>query len=179
MRLFVAGPFPPAVQETVAGVARQLGSLAEKGRFVHKDNLHLTLKFLGEVAPERVEPLTAALARHLDGMPRFTLALGGAGTFGHRQPRRVVWLGLTGDLAALRRLYQAVEQAAQGAGFPAEQRPFAAHITLARDVTVDAAVLTRLTVPDCRFSAAQVALMVSDVSGGRRRYTPRTRCLLV
>lgn len=179
MRLFIAVPFAPPVQEALAAVGRQLSDLAEKGRFVHKENLHLTLKFLGEVAPDRVAPLTAALARHVDGMPRFSLALGGLGTFGRHQPLRVVWLGLTGDLAALQHLYRTVEQAVQVAGFPAEQRPFTPHITLARDVAVEAAVLTRLSVPVCRFSATQVALMSSAVSGGRRRYTPLARFLLV
>lgn len=179
MRLFIAVPFAPPVQAALAEAAGQLRGLAEKGRFVHQENLHLTLKFLGEVAPDRVPSLRDALARHLGGRPHFSLALGGVGAFGRRQPLRVVWLGLTGDVAALQRLQQTVEQAAQAAGFPAELRPFAPHVTLARDVSVAPAVLRQLVVPACRFRVTQVALMASAVSGGKRCYTSLARFLLV
>lgn len=179
MRLFIAVLFPPPVLETLAAVQQRLSGMAEKGRFVHKENLHLTLKFLGEVSPDKVAPLTAALARQVRDLPRFWLSCGGVGAFGRERPLRVVWLGLKGDLAALRRLYEAVEQAAHAAGFPPERRRFTPHVTLAREVAIDPAVLADVAVPTCRFAAEEVALLASDVQGGRRRYTPLARFLLV
>jgi 2'-5' RNA ligase len=97
---------------------------------VRPESVHVTLKFLGEVEETRVADITSALAAAVEP---FELRLQPAALGGFGGARlRVVWLGLEGDVEALAALAGRVEQALTPLGFPAERRPFAAHLTIAR-----------------------------------------------
>lgn len=93
-------------------------------------DLHVTLAFLGEVPGARVAGLLGALGPVAAGSRAPDLQLTGAGTFGRRP--RVLWSGVTGDVAALDELAGRVAAAARHAGVPVEDRPFVPHLTLGR-----------------------------------------------
>lgn len=132
LRLFVALELPEEMRTELNKVQDQIrGSLAVQPRWVVPESMHLTLKFLGGVEEEVVDAITAALDRASGVASEFTLRLGQAGTFGGRRPR-VVWVGLQGQLDRLGALQQAVEAELSPLGFPAEDRTYQPHLTLAR-----------------------------------------------
>jgi len=131
VRLFVAVNLPDterrAAHEAMAPLRR--GDLPVK--WVAEAALHVTLKFLGDVADERAEALGAALDAAVSGARPFEIGLGGIGAFPSMARPRVVWLGVERH-PALELLANDVERALQPFGFEAELRPFQPHITLGR-----------------------------------------------
>lgn len=125
MRLFIAIDLPAGLKQALAKLHRDLPG----ARWVAAAQIHLTLAFLGEVEEASAWRLSAELARiHL---PPFTLTLTGLGCFPHRQRPRVLWVGLAPE-ACLANLVVAVQSAIRDCGLPVEERPFSAHLTLAR-----------------------------------------------
>jgi 2'-5' RNA ligase len=130
-RLFVAVDPGPGAASRLAGALARVRPRAPSARWVDPASLHLTLAFLGDTDAERVPGLTAAIgavaARHAPLEIRFA----GAGTFGGRRPR-VLWAGVEGAVAELAALQADLAAALAPLGYPPEERPFAAHLTLAR-----------------------------------------------
>ncbi len=93
-------------------------------------NLHLTIRFCGHVDEPVLRSLRGRLGEVRQGP--FELALGERGTFGGDRRVRVVWIGVADGAGALTELARQVEAACRAAGLPAEERPFRAHLTLAR-----------------------------------------------
>ncbi len=102
-------------------------------RAVNPENIHLTLKFLGnDVDAALVPNIAAALDDAASASEPFTLTLGRVGVFRQRGDPRVIWLGLIGDLDRLRKLQSDIENTLEAIGLPRETRPFRPHFTLAR-----------------------------------------------
>jgi 2'-5' RNA ligase len=133
LRLFVACELPPEVREALATVQRLLQEQGAEGlRWVRPEGIHLTLKFLGEVAARRLEAIERSLAQAVREPFRLSVQLGRLGSFGGSSGLRVVWMGLEGEVEALAHLAGRVDRSLEPMGFRREQRPFAAHLTLAR-----------------------------------------------
>ena len=147
LRLFVAAELPDDVRSALAAAIAvlQRAGMGEAMRWVRPEGVHLTLKFLGAVAAGRERQIIDALAAGLRGVAPFTLQPEGLGTFhagkgwqpryatrpGYHYNMRVVWVGL-GDTTALDALARRVEGALAPFGFPADEEPFLAHLTLGR-----------------------------------------------
>ncbi|MHB8927719.1 MAG: RNA 2',3'-cyclic phosphodiesterase [Bacillota bacterium] len=131
MRLFVAVPLP---SELVAGIVRvqeRLRRARADVKWVEADNLHLTLKFLGEVPEGSVESVRRALAG-ASGIAPFRVVLRGVGAFPGPGSPRVVWVGLTEGASQFVRLAGDVDRALAFAGFAPEMRPASPHLTIGR-----------------------------------------------
>jgi 2'-5' RNA ligase len=100
--------------------------------WVPAPNLHVTVKFYGDVQDDQVEAAADALVKAAAGRPGFTVVSRGLGVFPDLQRPRVLWAGLSDGAGALAALAGAVEATSDGLGFPREARPFHAHVTLAR-----------------------------------------------
>ncbi|MEK9722638.1 MAG: RNA 2',3'-cyclic phosphodiesterase [Rhodospirillaceae bacterium] len=125
MRLFIGLSLPTDVRYALGAVCNGL----DGAKWVKPENLHMTLRFIGEVGRGEASDLDAALAGI--AAPAFDLRCQGLGNFGKGDKLRSVWVGVeTSD--ALARLQEKVESAAARAGFGAETRKFKPHITLAR-----------------------------------------------
>jgi 2'-5' RNA ligase len=124
-RLFVAIDLPEETRKAIDRLREPLSG----ARWVPTDQLHLTLRFLGEVDEATLGTVQAGLG--MVQAERFTLQVRGVGHFPPRRPPRVLWVGLDGG-APLLDLQRQVEAVVQAAGLPAEERPFSPHITLAR-----------------------------------------------
>jgi len=134
MREFLAIPLPEALRRAAAASRDVLAAEGDGWRFVRDEGLHLTIRFLGEVDPSRRDVLDAAWRAATKGADRLALRLRGAALVPATGRPRVLWLGLeavTPD-GLLARLVDRVERAARAQGFSPEDRPFAAHLTLAR-----------------------------------------------
>jgi 2'-5' RNA ligase len=95
---------------------------------------HVTLKFLGEVTPDRLAGLEAALATAVDdaGVDPFDMTVGGFGVFPSLDYISVVWVGVREGAADLTRLHEAIERETTALGFDPEDHDFTPHVTLAR-----------------------------------------------
>ena len=133
-RVFCAVELPPEVRARASDHATLLRERSTEVRasWPRADNLHLTLKFLGEIAQARVEALSNAVTRAARSIQPFDLTLEGAGAFPPRGSPRVLWLGINDSSGELIRLQSQLEDECEAAGFVREERPFHPHLTLAR-----------------------------------------------
>ncbi len=132
MRCFVAIRIPQAVRSLLVRVQEALGRAGADVKWVEEENLHLSLKFLGELSEDGVGRLSALLSAEALRWPRLRLAYAGVGAFPERGAPRVVWAGCSGDLEKAAGLAAALERAAEQVGVPRENRLFVAHVTLGR-----------------------------------------------
>jgi 2'-5' RNA ligase len=131
-RLFVAVELPRDVRRGIESWRRDLGRELPAARWVAETQLHLTLRFLSDVAADRVPDLIHALRPVLGARRPFDLEVGGGGVFPERGPARVLWVGVraSDDLLGLQRVTaRAAEDALELA---AEARPFHPHVTVGR-----------------------------------------------
>lgn len=131
MRLFIAINLPPDLRQRLWEAAEPLRTAGYPVRWVAPDGVHLTLKFLGEVKPDREPQVVAAIGLAVQGAKRFTLSVGGFGAFPSLSRPRVVWAGCE-PVPALELLQHRVEQELERLGFPLEGRAFHPHLTLGR-----------------------------------------------
>jgi 2'-5' RNA ligase len=130
MRLFVALEIPSAVREKLAALIAALRTVSPQTRWVRPDNLHVTLKFIGEVPETKLAAIRSALAGVRSDQPA-ALDLRGLGFFPNEKHPRVFWAGIVAS-PNLKTLAADIEQAMEKLGIPREQRPFSPHLTLAR-----------------------------------------------
>ena len=130
MRLFVALKIPPDVRENLGEFLAVLRALSPQPRWVRAENLHITLKFIGEVQTERLGDIRAALSA-VDSGPLITLDFRGLGFFPNEKCPRVFWAGIEAS-ANLAQLAIDVDRALEKLGILPEKRPFSPHLTLAR-----------------------------------------------
>jgi 2'-5' RNA ligase len=131
-RLFVAVSLPDAVKTKIHEWTKELRKELPFKRWVHPDDVHLTLKFLGETAPEKIDEVIGRLEKATFSTKPFTLQLDTIGTFGSPHNPTVLWLGVQGELSLLHKLQQEVETSLTELGFRQDDRPFRPHLTLAR-----------------------------------------------
>lgn len=139
MRLFAAVDLAPPVRHAAADAAQRLArAVAEPGArggprvsWVREGNLHLTVRFLGEIEGGRAQVLAARFAEPLAG-GAFDIELGGVGVFPPNGPPRVVWLGVTRGAERLAALAAGVDERLVLWGFGREDRPFQPHLTIGR-----------------------------------------------
>ena len=131
MRLFAGVPVPDPAREQVLKLLRRLREGGWPVRWVHDEGLHLTLKFYGEVADERLDVIGEALRYAADGTGALSLRLGDIGAFPSRSRPRILWVGIDGP-PALELLHDRIERGSEAIGFPPEGVPFQPHLTLGR-----------------------------------------------
>lgn len=131
MRLFVAVSLPPEIRERLAAVQDRLRRAQADVSWVRPENIHATLKFLGETEEKRLERIRPALADAARAGAPFSMELSGVGSFGGRIPR-VVWVGVGEGAEPLTQLAARIEVALARVGFPKERRGFSPHLSLGR-----------------------------------------------
>ena len=172
-RLFLGVALIDTVRAALVGhLAAALGRAALPGRRVAPENWHLTLRFLGDIDPRAGRRLTLALRAAAFGAP-FSVGFAALGAFPRATRAQALWLGVDRGVAELRSLAAAVEQAVVAAGFPADSRPFAAHLTLSRLRPPEDVARVVAAVPS--FAATmpvdRVTLYRSDLARDGPRYT--------
>ncbi len=133
IRAFIAADLPEDLRHALERVTRHLkGEL--KGipiRWVPPENIHLTLKFLGEVSQRNLPFLVELLQGEVADQRPFEFGVGGLGAFPDIRRPRVIWVGVKGP-KELHDLHHAVENAMEKIGYARESRPFEPHLTLGR-----------------------------------------------
>jgi RNA 2',3'-cyclic 3'-phosphodiesterase len=175
LRLFVAANLPPIELQRIAAILEDLERTPLPVRWVKPDSIHITLKFLGEVADTRVADVVAAIHRAAANTDLFDVAIGGFGVFPSRTRPRVFWIGVA-ESQALHAVQHRVEEQLQPLGFPREARAFSPHITLGRlkpNARVEGAEWDRIAaglVYNGVFNVQSIDLMRSHLSPRGARY---------
>ena len=132
MRLFVAAELPTDLRGRLESLQRELGEAPLPVRWVRPDGIHLTLKFLGEVAGSKLEEVTTAVASAGGRLRPFRLETVRAVPFPARGTPRLIWVEVGGDIDQARSLAAAIDAATAPFGVPPETRDFNPHLTLGR-----------------------------------------------
>ena len=181
-RLFVAIPIPPAVRNAVTTLVDGVRSAADPAvrdvRWVRLDGLHLTVRFLGPTEEEHVGDVAAAVDGTARRLEPFDVVIAGGGAFPSVARPRALWLGVAEGVDELAATAVALDDALAEVGWPRDERPYRAHLTLARSdgVRSGPAVARRLidaaaTVRE-PFRAESLVLFESISGGGPARYVP-------
>ena len=101
-------------------------------KWVNPDSIHLTLKFLGNIAVDSTGEITRVMEESVRGIPPFRLEVKGLGVFPNLRRVQVVWVGINGEVDKLSQLQKSIESNLTPLGFAPESRPFTPHLTLAR-----------------------------------------------
>jgi len=130
MRLFVALDFPDAVRHAVRDLIARLRPLCKSARWVRPEGMHITLKFIGHVPAEKLDPIRAALASVQSSAP-VEIRFRGMGFFPNERRPRVAWCGMEAS-PNLAQLAADIERGLEPLGIAREERAFVPHLTLAR-----------------------------------------------
>jgi 2'-5' RNA ligase len=133
LRAFIAIEIPVPIQNAIQQQTANLHQALDSSlvRWVPAHNIHLTLKFLGDVSPANIEMLTQMLIQEADQQPEFDIRISGIGSFPTSRRPRVIWIGLHAP-AVLNALQRSIESSAARLGYAPEERPFSPHLTIGR-----------------------------------------------
>ena len=132
IRTFIAIGLPEFVLQAIAKTQDALRGSGLDIRWVRREGIHLTLKFLGDIDRDDVGKIQAAMEEAAKGIFPFTLTGDGVGVFPDFRRPRVIWAGISGDVHALFALQSALESQLKGLGFSKEKRHFKGHLTMGR-----------------------------------------------
>lgn len=183
IRAFVAVEVPAAAVQPVVDAQAALRRWGGPVKWVDPALFHFTLKFLGDIQPDAVSRVEAAVKRAVAGQAPFAVTLAGLGVFPSMSRPRVIWVGATEGADQLGELARRVEAELVGAGYPAEEKPFRPHVTLGRLREGAAALPSGLAVAlqvgrgqvYAQMPVKEVVLMESKLSIAGPTYTPLKR----
>ncbi len=133
IRSFIAIELPGEVKKALADLQQRFksaGSLPVK--WVDPGNIHLTLKFLGDIDANNIDKILKAIEEAVQDKSSLSIEVRGLGVFPNLNRIQVIWVGLHGELEKLEQLQKSIEANLKPLGFPPENRPFTPHLTLAR-----------------------------------------------
>jgi RNA 2',3'-cyclic 3'-phosphodiesterase len=184
MRAFIAFELPPEITRLAAELQACLQRQGLKLRWVRPGNIHLTLRFLGEIPSEQAADVARAMRMAAIGGAPIQLSSQGMGVFPNLRKPRVLWMGLGGQTELLARAAERLEAQLAPLGISREDRPFKAHLTLARfQKALDARRLQEALEACGGFRpqplmAAEMVLFQSDLRPQGAIYTPLVRVAL-
>ena len=179
MRLFIAIEFPEEVRDAIALDTEKLRNHFQSGRFVQRQNYHLTLAFLGETDPSRLTQIYDAM--DCCGSPAFPISVGALGRF-RRRDGDVLWRSINAP-EELSILQNKLSDALKIRDFSLEDREFRPHLTLARSAKLRSNIhwgaLSSQTRPALTFTAREITLFRSDRGASGQVYTPLRQKALI
>ena len=133
VRSFIAIELPNELKVGLSQLEAQLKSGKQSGvKWVNPYSIHLTLKFLGSIAVDKISQITKSMNEAVQGISPFHLEVKELGAFPNLRRVQVVWVGISGEVDKLAQLQQRIESNLARLGFAPESRPFTPHLTLAR-----------------------------------------------
>ncbi len=184
IRAFIAVELPEAARKEVESLQAELRATGADVKWVEVSNLHLTLKFLGSIEEAQAAALKEALGVAIQVLPSFSFQLEGIGAFPRTTSPRVLWVGVNEGEKQLVELAGIVEKVCAGLGFPQEERPFSAHLTIGRVRSNNglASLIKKLQVAEFRGDTPapvnHLTLFQSTLSPQGPTYTPLAKLSL-
>lgn len=183
MRIFIAINLPGEEKQRLSAILDHVAAFAHDVRWVAAESLHITMKFLGDVAEARIDGIKTVVHAAAANVAPFRIEIGGFGAFPSASRPSVFWLGI-GPSPELAQLQDRIESGCTALGFEREARPFKPHLTLGRtrkDARVPRAVMDRMTAQvgyKADVVVESVDLMRSHLGTRGARYELLERALL-
>ena len=132
IRTFIALELPPSVISLLEKVQEDLKLMGLRAKWVRPGNIHLTLKFIGNINPGDIDIIGGTMMDAVDDFAAIDLVAGGIGVFPGIKRPRVIWVGLGGQIQLLFAMQRVLEDNLAALGFKKKKRPFKGHLTLGR-----------------------------------------------
>jgi len=132
IRSFIAIELSNNIKQELAGLIEKLKTSGADVKWVNPENIHLTLKFLGYISPEKIEAVKKVLDSIKGKFTPFKITLSGVGAFPKLSYPRVIWVGMQDGQDDAKRIYALLEAELEKAGFKKEERAFSPHLTIGR-----------------------------------------------
>ncbi len=176
LRTFVAIELPRAVGSAVLSLHSTVEARPKVVKWVKLQNIHLTLKFIGETPRDLIPEINDALSEAVKPHKDLSLTISGTGVFPKKQRPRILWLGANGEIDRLAALASDINQALDPLGIPAEERKFSPHITIGRirypqKVTPDVTTFLNSEYEPIPFTIEKLSLFQSDLVPGGPIYS--------
>ncbi|MDI6744478.1 MAG: RNA 2',3'-cyclic phosphodiesterase [Thermodesulfovibrionales bacterium] len=171
LRCFISLELPEELKKNIYIPIEKLKATGADVRWVQPENLHLTLKFLGDTTEEQLKNISEKLISLAKAHERFYLHISGAGVFPNLKHPRVVWLGMH-DSEEVIRLQRDIDESMEGLGFKRDEKQFAPHLTIGRVGSLknkDALMKELATLKEVDFGKIKViniTLMKSELKPG-------------
>lgn len=175
MRLFAAIAFDEAAKRKFAGYYNDLKAAGITGNFTSENNIHLTLKFIGEVDSSHLIRVTDAIQKAASTVSHFDISSTEIGSFSSRG-EKTVWLGMEGQY--LDSVAKSVDMCLYDKGFEPEKRKFTPHVTIVRRADCSDEELQKLPPIELSFPVTAVTLFESLRVDGILRYKPLSTAYL-
>jgi 2'-5' RNA ligase len=181
IRTFIAVDLPASIISLLEKVQQELKPLRLGARWVRPENIHLTIRFLGDIDPGDIDKIGGAMSEAAEQFASITLAVGGVGVFPGIKRPRVIWVGLGGQIQLLMELQRKLEDNLETIGFPKEKRPFKGHLTLGRikaavnPNTIRQIIQEYADLGSQEFTAERIILYKSDLRPSGAVYTQLQR----
>ena len=178
IRAFICIEIPPVIKSHIDQLQRELKQPDAHVSWVKPANIHLTIKFLGDVAAAKIESVRFAVERAAESVNAFEIEVGSAGCFPNARNPRVLWVGISQVPEALSRLHTRIENELAREGFPREPKRFAPHLTIGRarnpnQARATAEALVARGFDPLAFQASEIIVMRSDLHPSGSIYTPQ------
>ncbi|AFS78218.1 2'-5' RNA ligase [Gottschalkia acidurici 9a] len=172
-RVFVAIEFPEDIKNYLSKIQKSIIEESEKGNFTTKENLHLTLKFIGEVNESDLEKIKICIDKVALEQNNFQLYFNELGQF-PRGNKSIVWVGLESN-EILNELYSKLEITLEEIGITREERNFKPHITIGRQVIFNKKfnqIVEQINIDKLSIPVDKISLMESTRVNGELKYIP-------
>lgn len=170
IRTFIAVNLNPEIKEYLTSLQTNLNIPETKIKWVEKNNLHLTMKFLGYISLEQTELIKSELKEIASRYSPFVIRLSSTiGAFPTYKMPRIIWVGIKEGISELKELYNSIENKLSNKGFPREDKDFSGHITIGRvkfirDKTNFIQILKRIEVNNFTQEVGSIDLMESKLT---------------
>jgi len=177
IRSFLAIRLPEPIHKELKSIQERLKETDTKVKWVTPHNIHLTLKFLGNIESRDVERIDGMVSKIVAKESHLILRAEGVGAFPHIRSPRVIWVGISGEVDRLRDIHRRMEGELETIGFRPEERTFSPHLTIGRVKTkVHKTLLDRLVALkdylSQPFKVGEIILFKSDLYPHGPIYTP-------
>jgi RNA 2',3'-cyclic 3'-phosphodiesterase len=175
VKLFIAIDLSPVEKQALHCISHGLRTQCKEGRINSEEMYHITLHFFEEVPEDRVKDIQQAMKKATLGQKPFTMVTGKPGTFGTGESA-VVWIGISDGLVELNALHDKLEKQLAAAGFLQDTRPYQPHITLGREIDINAlhTPLKDAQLSSVSLSAHALTLLESKLVDGKPVYRTLT-----
>jgi 2'-5' RNA ligase len=183
MRTFIAIEVPDDITTALVAMQNELRSIQADVRWEKRENIHLTLRFLGEIEEQGIVAIVNACQETATEFRPFTLSLNGSDVFPNARKPKVLWAGLGGEIETLSAMQEKLDEKLSAIGMDDDEKGFHPHITIGRvksirkvrEVIVRAGLYDLPAVP---FEVREITVFQSELLPTGSRYTPLVRVSL-
>lgn len=178
IRVFYAVEFEDYIKNYIYRKQQIIKKYSTKGNYARKENIHLTMQFIGEIKSEEIEKLSKTLKNTLKDKTSFTIEINSIGKF-ERKGGDIVWFGVD-KIEELKSIYNSLNENLHNAGFKTEKRPYKPHVTIGRKVIFNKdfkEINNEINVCK-RVKINKISLMESTRIEGILKYVPKYSIIL-